>query len=277
MLRFLKHPPVGVLVAVAFLLLVGALGKPARNDRDWYPYLGRTTHVAMTDSGFAVTPVTDWRYDAKDAVSKDYTAAAYDYAALRKVWLVLEPQPGSTLAAHTFLLFEFSGDHLLGVTIEARRERYEDYSAWDGLWNAYELSYLWGTAHDLLARRAVMLDHQVFMYPLKVNEAGERDVLKRLVERTAALEKSPRYYNTLTSNCTNELAKATKLQWDASFILTGTADDHLYKLGLIPGENFPAAEKRAEITAFVKAINGAKNFDAVLLAELRKRWGDGAA
>jgi hypothetical protein len=232
--------------------------------------------VAVTETGFAVKPVTDWRYDSKDAVSKHLDAAVYDFSQLRKVWFVLEPQPGSKLAAHTFLLFEFSGDHLLGVTIEARREIHEKYSAWDGLWNKYELSYLWGTSHDLLARRAVMLDHQVFMYPIKVSEAGERDVLRHLLERTHALETTPRYYNTWSSNCTNELAKATKLKWDKSFILTGTADNHLHKIGLIPGESFAMAEKVAEITGFVKAQNGAEDFDAVLLNEMRKRWGKDA-
>lgn len=270
----LKHPPFGVLVAVALLLFVGALGKPARNDRDWYPYLGRTTHVALSESGFSVSPVTDWRYDAKDAVSKNYTEAAQQYSDLRKVWFLLEPQPGMEEdAAHTFLLFEFTGGHLLGVTIEARREQNEQYSAWDGLWNAYELAYVWGSAHDLLARRAVMLDHQVFMYPLKISSGAEREVLQHLLERTAALEKTPRYYNTLTSNCTNELAKATRLKWDASFILTAKADNHLYALGLLPGESFRAAEENANISAFIKANNSAQDFDAALLAEMRKRWG----
>ncbi len=276
MLPVLKHPPAGVLLAVALMLFIGALAKPPRNDRAWYPYLARTTQVALADAAFTVKPVTDWRYDSKDAVSKDYAEAAYDFAQLKKVWFLLEPQPGSTLAAHTFLLFEFEGDRLLGATIEARRETHEHYSAWHGLWNKYELAYLWGTAHDLLARRAVMLDHQVFMYPIKVSEAGEQDVLRQLLERTHALETRPRYYNTLESNCTNELAKATKLKWHSSFVLTGTADNHLFELGLIPGETFADAEQLGDVTAFIKAENSDENFDAALLAELRKRWGKDA-
>ena len=63
---------------------------------------------------------------------------------------MIEPQPGSQLAAHTLLLFEFEGDRLLGLTIEARRERNEDYSALRGIFNAFELAYVWGTARDFL-------------------------------------------------------------------------------------------------------------------------------
>lgn len=274
LLRRLMHPPVGVLFCVVALLMVGAMAKPPRNDRDWYHYLAQTTHIALTPRGFAINPVTDWRYDGNGATSESYTKAAYQYGQLRKVWFLLEPQPGmEENAAHTFLLFEFDDGHLLGATIEARRERNEKYSAWDGLWNAYELAYLWGTPGDLLPRRAVMLSHQVYMYPLRVKPAAQREVLQRLLERTHELEAHPRYYNTLTSNCTNELAKVTRLRWDRSFILTGHADDHLFALGLIPGGNFAEAEKRGDITDFIRANNGAQDFDAVLLAELRRRWG----
>lgn len=276
-MRAFKHPPIGVLIAVALLLAVAAINKPARNDRDWYPYLKNTTDVTLNADGFAVKPVTDWRYDAKDAVSKSYTQAAYRYDQLKKVWFLLEPQPGmEEQAAHTFLLFEFDDGHLLGVTIEARREEGEEYSAWNGLWNAFELSYLWGTPADLLPRRAVMLGHRVYMYPLQIKDSAEREVLQRLLERTEALETRPRYYNTLTSNCTNELAKVTHMKWDKSFVLTGNADNHLFSLSLIPGENFVAVEQRGDVTAFIKDKNGMENFDGALLAEMRVRWGKDA-
>src|SRR6185295_15456963 len=98
--------------------------------------------------------VTDWSYNSSGPVTQNYHDASFDYAELRNVWFVLEPQPGSKLAAHTFLMFEFTNDRLLGVTIEARREENEDYSALRGAFNAYELAYIWGSARDLLTRRA---------------------------------------------------------------------------------------------------------------------------
>jgi hypothetical protein len=255
-------------------LALGACGAP-RNDRAWYPYLGRTVHVELTAGQFRVAPVLDWSYARSGETSNDYTDAGYTFEQLRNVWFVLEPQPGSKLAAHTFLLFEFEGDRLLGATIEARRETDEQYDAVAGLFDTYELAYMWGNARDLLTRRAVMLDHQVFMYPLTLKPEWKREVLEHLLQRTQALETAPRWYNTLTSNCTNELAKATRLKWNAAFVLTGLSDDYLYRQKLIPGPSFEEAHARSDVTALTKSLNEIPKaeFDRTLLAELRKRNG----
>jgi hypothetical protein len=278
--RWMAKRPLRIVAAGLLLVgLVGCVTARARNDRDWYPYLSRTTHVELSAERFQVAPVSDWRYEAPGPIAETYGEASYDIAELRRVWFMLEPQPGSTLAAHTLLLFEFEGDRLLGLTIEARRENGEDYSALRGAFNTFELSYVWASARDLLTRRAVMLDHEVFVYPLAIPEETQRELLRRVLQRTADLETRPRFYNTLFSNCTNELAKAADLDWSPSFILTGTSDEYLFRRGVIPGETFEAAHERSDVTAFVKQLNVSVSdfpFDAALLAELRARF-DAAA
>lgn len=264
------------LAACAVLLLAAACASgPARSDRDWYPYLARTAHVSLDGDRFAVSPVSDWSYARAGEVSQSYGEAAFRLDDLRAVWFVLEPQPGSRLAAHTFLIFEFEGDRLLGLTIEARRERNEAYSPVRGAFNAFELSYVWGSARDFLTRRAVMLDHEVFVYPVSIASEQQRYLLAQLLQRTNQLEREPRYYNTLFSNCTNELAKAAGFHWAPAFILTGTSDEYLFRRGIIPGEDFDEAHRRSDMTALVQELNDrpAADFDAALLAELRRRNG----
>jgi hypothetical protein len=257
---------------LASLALAGCASAP-RADRDWYPYLARTAHVELAADRFAVAPVSDWSYQRAGPTSQTYGDAAFTLQALRQVWFVLEPQPGSELAAHTLLLFEFEGDRLLGLTIEARREANEDYSVFAGIWNKYELAYVWASARDLLTRRAVMLDHEVFVYPIAIEDDRKRRLLTRLLERTEALETMPRYYNTLFSNCTNELAKAAGFRWAPAYILTGRSDEYLFRRGIIPGENFAEAHARSDMSDFIETLNSApaSDFDASLLAELRRR------
>ena len=252
---------------------VGCVSMRARADRDWYPYLGRTAQVELVEGAFAVSPVSDWTYSPQAPLTQAYTEASYNIEDVQAVWFVLEPQPGSQLAAHTLLLFEFPGDRLLGLTIEARRENNEDYSAIRGIFNAYELAYVWAEARDLLTRRAVMLAHDVFVYPVSITDEQKRVLLRRLLERTDALETTPRFYNTLSSNCTNELAKAAGFDWAPAFILTGTSDEYLYDRGIIPGESFEAAHASSDLTDFVAANSAldAAAFDRALLRELRQR------
>lgn len=274
---FGDNPLRPAIACIALILMLGSFApmfEPPRTDRNWYPYLARTPHVELTAERFSVSPVSDWSYGGLDTVSAEtYGEAGYDIDQLRAVWFMLEPQPGSQLAAHTLLLFEFEGDRLLGLTIEARREQGEDYSALRGVFNAFELSYIWASARDLLIRRAVMLDHEVFIYPVEITDAQNRALLTNLLQRTQALETQPRYYNTITSNCTNELAKAAGFQWAPAYILTGRSDEYLFRRGIIPGASFEQAHARSDMTEFIQALNHAPPdiFDRELLQELRRR------
>jgi len=274
---FGAHPLRPAIASIAAILCLGALGAiaaSARNDRDWYPYLARTADVTISTEEFSVTPVSDWSYGEAEPIVA-YGDAAFRFDELRAVWFMLEPQPGSQLAAHTLLLFEFEGDRLLGLTIEARRERHEDYSAFWGLFNAFELAYVWGSARDFLTRRVVMLDHEVFVYPVDITSEQNLTLLQTLLARTQSLETRPRYYNTIFSNCTNELGKAAGLDWTPAFILTGRSDEYLYEQGILPGPSFEEAHRRSDVTDFVRALNSApaSDFDKALLAELRRRNG----
>lgn len=267
------HPLRTAVLGALSLSVLGCATAAPSNDRDWYPYLSRTMDVTIEGDRFHVAPVSDWTYTAEAPATQSYGEAAFNISDVRNVWFMLEPQPGSNLAAHTLLLFEFSDNRMLGLTIEARRERDEDYSAVRGAFNAFELAYVWAEARDLLTRRAVMLDHEVFVYPVNITPEQLRVLLTRVLARTESLEEEPRFYNTLFSNCTNELAKAAGFQWAPAFILTGTSDEYLFERGIIPGDSFEQAHGRSDFTAWIKAHNdlSAEGFDAALLAELRAR------
>lgn len=259
---------------MAVMALAGCVtAGPPRTDRVWYPYLARTTHVEMQQDNVQLAPVTDWSYAAAGPTSETYIDTSFRLEDVRAVWFVVEPDPKLSFAAHTFLLFEFTADRLLGLTIEARREANEEYSPIAGIFNQFELAYLWGTAHDLLTRRAVMLDHRVEIFPIAVDHDQLTALLIHLLERTRDLETHPRYYNTLFSNCTNEIAKAAGFHWAPAFILTGKSDEYLFHRHLIPGPSLAAARSQADMTQAIMQLNAAPqaSFAAAILTELRAR------
>lgn len=268
------RPAIACIISILVLGSAANMLSPPQMERDWYPYLSHTPQVEITEAGFIVSPVSDWSYDYGVETDTAYQdAASYNFDQLRRVWFMLEPQPGSQLAAHTLLLFEFDDDRLLGLTIEARREQGEEYSAFHGQFNAFELIYIWASARDLLIRRAVMLDHEVFVYPVDISDEQNRTLLRYLLERSQSLSHTPRYYNTIVSNCTNELAKAAGFHWAPAYVLTGRSDEYLYRRGILPGATFQQAHARSDITDFVQALNQAppEAFDGALLQELRRR------
>jgi hypothetical protein len=265
-----------VAATAGLLLFAGALGVLARTpraDRDWVEHLALTPAVALRPDGFTVGPATDWTYDATGPTRKDTVSFSARYADLRNVWFVLEPQPGGDYAAHTLVLFEFAGDRIIGLTVEARREADEGYDPVLSLFNNYELAYVWSTAKELLNRRAVFLKKDVYVYPLQLSADQERRFLKAVLAKTRAVAERPRFYNTLTSNCTNELAKAAGLDWHPSWVLTGHSAERLFELGLIPGDDLGPVTANAHLSHVLRSWNGASsdNFDRLLLAELRRR------
>jgi hypothetical protein len=264
-----------VLAGLLAAILTPVVMERARIDRDWVENLAQMPHIEITKDGFSLEPVMDWSYDASGPVGKDVTRFAGAYAELKNAYFVVEPQPGQPYAAHTLILFEFAEDRLVGLTVEARLEKGETYSALDGLFNKFELAYIWATARDLLTRRVSFLKKDIYVYPLALNQEQEQKFLRGVIDRTISVETKPRFYNTLTSNCTNELAKVAGVAWHHSWVLTGYSPQRLFDLKLIPGTDFDAARNLALMTNEIGAWSDLSDadFNRMLLAELRKRSG----
>lgn len=270
----------GALLLIALIAMMTVYGatRPARHDRDWVEHLSRLPIVEQdTEGPFSVAPFRDWSYNVKGPVRKSWNDdVVADVTLIQNVWFVVEPHPGLDVMAHTLVLFEFPDDKLLGLTIEARREKDEGYSPFWGNWGRFELLYMWGSARDLLTRRAVYLDHGVQIYPLSLSGDQERAFLRSMLKGTHRISEKARLYNTLFSNCTNELGKSAGLDWHYAFVATGLSARRLHKLGLIPNElDFETVRERAKSAGMLKLLNTAPEaeFDARLLALLRESHG----
>jgi hypothetical protein len=275
--RIKAKPMLSALAVVLFLVLVFALfvmTRTPRLNRDWKDHLAVMPAIEMSAHDFKLGPATDWTYTPDGPTEKGMVDFAANYSDLRQVWFMVEPQPGGGYAAHTLVLFEFAGDRIIGLTVEARQEKNEKYDAFEGLFNKFELAYIWSTAKELLTRRAVFLKKDIYVYPLHLDEKQKDDFLKALLLTTKSVETHPRFYNTFTSNCTNELGKVAGIPWHYSFILTGYSPQYLHKLKYIPGDDFGSVKAMAKLDPEIRSWNGltSPEFDKALLAELRKRF-----
>ena len=265
---------IGLAGAIALLGISVLLAEP-RLDRTWVEHLSRMPRIQLSSGSFSLDHAADWSYTKDGPATKGAISFANTFDNLRNVWFVVEPQPGGDYAAHTLILFEFGGDRIVGLTVEARLEEGETYDAVAGVFNRFELSYIWATARDLLTRRVTFLDKDVYVYPLQLDEAQKQNFLRALIDGTIDVSRHARFYNTITSNCTNELAKVAGLGWHYSWVLTGYSPQRLYELKLIPGETFEKAKSDALLKKDIASWNSlpSRNFDRALLAVLRGRYG----
>lgn len=262
-----------VLGTVVLLFGLSVVAATPRPDRNWVENLSVIPDIEVREDGFSLQPAMDWSYNKDGPAVKDMTGFAARFADLKNVWFVVEPQPGQPYAAHTLVLFEFAGDRMIGLTVEARLEKGETYSAIDGLFNRFELAYVWSTPKELLTRRVTYLGKQIYVYPLELKPEQKLNFLHNVLERTKDLKAHPGFYNTFTSNCTNELAKTAGIGWHYSWVLTGYSPQRLFELHLIPGFSFEKVQAEALMTTQVAGWNDLSSgeFNGELLAELRRR------
>jgi len=265
-------------LALLSVFVIAVLLRQPSHDREWRTEIAVMPQVAVEGSVYKIDQVRDWTYSADAITSEAYHPGDYTAEDLVGTWLMVEPFGGSDAIAHTLILFEFAGERMLALTIEARKEEGEIYSAVKGAFRSYELVYLWAEARDVLTRRARYLDHELFVYPIALTDAERKAFFGALVDETNRLYTRPRFYNTLFSNCTNEWAKTAGLKWNSAFITTGYAPQHLFKVGTIPGladgVTFEAVKNAAHVTDLIETASDhdTVSFDAEFLKAIKARF-----
>jgi hypothetical protein len=264
------------LVWLAFRFLV----LQPSNQRDWEYGMETLPHITIDGGVVSVQHERDFRWSATGPVSSGYVDRTFDVNRLERVWLVEEPFTippfsGFSGVAHTYFVFDFLDQPPVLVSVEARRAQGQSYDAFRGVFNEYELIYVWGTEQDISGRRAVLEKNQLYMYPLAGSMDSARRLFLNLAETSRELETKPRFYNSLTSNCTNELAKAANeaqpnvIPPNIALIFPGYADQVLYDLGFIPHDApLDTIRQRYAITDTVVATIDQPAFSNQLRAHL---------
>ncbi len=227
-----------------------------QTDRGWLPEYERVATADVTSSSVTIRNVRDWTY-TDNVLSDDWLTMTVNPKTITTAWFIVEPFGGNAGIGHTFLSFEFSDGTFLSFSVQARQEAAEEYSALTGAFNAYELAYQWGTERDFIARRLLYLQHDIRLYKLAISAEDAQRLFLAMVAETNELAAQPRFYNTLTANCTNLLAKSVnkhypnRLPYDISWNLTGYSDIYLMNQNLIPIRSTSEATRTAaDLTPF---------------------------
>ena len=247
-----------VFAAIIFLRQPGA-------DREWSPALSRVAIFEETAPfRYKLQNVRAFEYDLEGATRKEWETHDVDANTLSEIWFFIEPFSANPLFAHSYLSFVFTTPEderkTLSISIEARKEAGNPYSPLRGAFRAYELSYIWSTEKDIHSRIAIKLDHSLYAYKIDLDHDQAMIIFDHFVKRTNDLAERPRFYNTLHSNCTNELAKAVNtafpdaLPWHRSWVLTGRSGKWLHRLGFVkPQEtDFKSITAQSDIQSFIK-------------------------
>lgn len=235
-------------VALIVIAVLVAAREPSL-ERTWDEDVAVLAGVELLPGGAVhLSDVRDWSYTRDSVVSKRYFDARYDPTDIVGLWLYEQELGLGGLVAHTFLVFEFDPgtvsepERWLGLSVETRREAGEPYSIVRGMLREFEVTHVWATERDLVTRRVEHLDYPLTRYRVDVPDEYLGRIFLQFLRETMELSTTPRWYNTLTTNCTSSLIEYVNqvepgaVPHHYSSVLTGRADDHLKRLGYLDSD-----------------------------------------
>ena len=180
---------------------------------------------------------------------------------------------GSEHMAHMIVAFGFTNQPPLAFSIETRRETSEQWSSLAGFFKAYELIIIAADERDVVRVRSIVRGEKVELYEIHATPLVRRRLLEKYVEDMNALAVKPRFYHTIWTNCTTEIARLVRMTGqrvplDWRILVSGHVPEFLYRARLIANDRpFAEIKRAADITEAAKAAIDAPDFSA----RIRKR------
>ena len=202
-----------------------------QQHRIWADDVAHITRIHTANSGSEVVTLDDvrnftWRSET------DYTPRweqrSYDLNQLQSVDMAVSYWMGPAIA-HTLVSFGFAdGEHVV-FSFEIRKEKTESFDALAGFFKRYELALIAADERDILAVRTNARGEQVYLYRVDMAPDAMRGLFRAYAEQAAQLHAQPRWYHTLTANCTTVV-------WDMAQRLVGglPLDWRLLASGYLP-------------------------------------------
>jgi hypothetical protein len=258
-----RHPRARILLAALLGAVVAWwLALTPRNDRDWQPDLAALAWAEIAGDTVTVHNVRHNDYRTEQDYTVRYEDRQYALSRLRTVDLFLSHW-GAPLVAHTVVSFGFDGGEHLAVSIEARKERGEAYSAVAGFFRHYELIYVVADERDVIRLRTSFRGEDVYLYPIVADAAAVRGLFLEYLDRLGQLRRRPEWYGALANNCTTAIpGHSRQRSWRSwKLLANGYLDELAYEIGAVDRSlPFPELRARSRINERARAAGGGPDF-----------------
>ena len=222
--------------AAAFVLFLGWWASiTPTNDRNWTPDVARTVTATIDGDRLVISNVRNFTWRSDTDFDQRWEQRTYSLSHVTDVDLIMSYWMGEAIA-HTIVSFGFDDGGRLDFSIETRKERGESYSSIAGFFKQYELAIVAADERDVVRVRSNVRGEDVRIYRLRMPPTDAQRLLREYIAAANDLALTPRFYNTLTSNCTNLVFGMVRvihpgLPLDARVVLAGYLPNYAYDLG----------------------------------------------
>lgn len=263
----------GAFSAAFATLLVWWHFLPASNDHIWADDVAQLTSGVVADQQVTLRNVRnfDWRSDS------DYTqrweTRHYDLDKLRSVDMIMSYWSGPVIA-HMLVSFGFENAEYVVFSVEIRPRKGESFSEIGGFFKEFGLSIIAADERDVIRVRTNVRGEDDYLYRIQMPVSAMRSLFLAYIDQANGLVRAPRFYNTVTANCTTLVYHMMKrivshLPLNYSLLLTGYLPEYVYRIGgLASNYSFEELRARGRITERAKAADRSENFSTDIRREI---------
>ena len=267
---FLARKPIlagGPCFAAFALVMAWWVAIPPSNLREWQGDVAETAWAEVTGNLATIHNYRNFEYRTEMDYTPHWETKIVDVSQIRGIDLFVDYW-GSPWIAHVIVSFQLGTDDHVAISVEARKETGEAYSAVRGFFRQYELIYVVADERDVVrVRTNYRQGEQIYLYHTRATPERSRKLFLEYLREINLLHRRPQWYNALTSNCTTNIAGRMQAaggavpQWDWRLLLDGHGDEMMYERGDLAGD-LPFAELKAQalINGAARAADAAPDF-----------------
>lgn len=236
---FFSHKKEILLYISAFILaLLWYFSLTPRQDRDWSPEVSQTLNYTQHGDIVTLYNVRNFDWQPDGSYIEHWEQRTFDLTQISGVNIIGSYWMGPKIA-HTLVSFDFYNSRPLTFSIEIRKEKFEEFSAIGGFFRQFELSLIAADEKDIVFTRSNIRKEQVYFFPIQMAPTQRRALFQEYLNTAHELAQQPKWYNTLTSNCTTlvfDMVQAVsnqRLPVDYRLLASGYLPNYLYDLKVL--------------------------------------------
>jgi Domain of unknown function (DUF4105) len=256
------------LFALAFAgLLIWWTRLQPSNDHEWADDVARMTTGTVDGNRVTLHSVRNFDWRNKTDYTQRWETRSYDLDRLRSVDMIMSYWRGPAIA-HMLISFGFDDASYVVFSVEVRRQKTQDFSEIGGFFKEFELSIIAADERDVVRVRTNVRGEDTYLYRLQLPVAAMRSLFLGYVGEANNLVDTPRFYNTITVNCTTLVYHMMKrivgrLPLDYRLLFSGYLPAYVYGVGgLDQRYSLEELRERGRITERAKLSDRSETFSA---------------
>jgi Domain of unknown function (DUF4105) len=238
---------------------------PPTNERAWADDVAQMTTGTIEGTRVTLHNVRNFTWRSNTDYTQRWETRDYDLSKLDSVDMIMSYWAGPAIA-HMLMSFGFEDGQHVVFSVEVRRLKTGSFSELGGFFKEFELSVIAADERDVVRVRTNVRGEDDYLYRLRMPLTAIRSLFIGYVGEANGLIVAPRFYNTITANCTTLVYHMMTrivgyLPMNYRILLDGYLPGYVYEVGGLDSR-YSLADLRSmgRITERAKQSGDAESF-----------------